>query len=78
MIAEFSQLERLILSNNGFKWLPNNMELLVELSEIVLTGIDFDDMEHTRMVLSSMPGLMSVDINLAVEEDADLLLRDLP
>lgn len=54
------------------------MELLAELSEIVLTGIEFDDMEHTRMVLSSMPGLMSVDINLAVEEDADLLLRDLP
>lgn len=30
------------------------------------------------MILSSMEGLMSVDINLAVEEDADLLLRDLP
>jgi len=35
-------------------------------------------MEHTRMVLSGMAGLMSVDINLAAEEEADLMLRDLP
>ena len=66
------------MSDNGFKWLPNNMEILADLSEIVLTGINFDDMEHTRAVLASMQGLLSLDINLALEEDADLLLRDLP
>jgi hypothetical protein len=30
------------------------------------------------MILSSMPGLLAVEINLAEEEDANLLLRDLP
>jgi len=54
------------------------MEILSELSEIVLKNVYFDDMEHTRVVLSGMAGLMSVDINLAAEEEADLMLRDLP
>jgi len=66
------------LSRNPFKWLPNNMEILAELSEIDLKGVNFDDMEHTRMVLSGMTGLVAVDIDLGAEEEADLLLRDLP
>jgi Leucine-rich repeat (LRR) protein len=78
VIALFSNLEELNLSNNLFTQLPPDLTSWHSIANLNLSNIEIADFEYAVTSLATMPSLKSLYVNLFVESQVDLIMRYLP
>ena len=78
LLTTFEQLEELNLSDNKFTQLPEDLSQLKTISNLNLTGIQFDDFTSAIASIATMPALRSIYINLQEESQVDIIMSSLP
>ena len=78
VLSQFRNLKKLDLSENLLRQLPLNMSWLAKLETLNLNGNQFSNTYHAVDCLSSLPRLLSLNINLSEEEQVDYIMKNLP
>jgi hypothetical protein len=78
LLSQFRELAHLDLSNNGLIDIPKNMSCLANLEKLNVNGNLFKDTYQAVDCLSSLPALLSLNINLNEEEQVDYIMKCLP
>ena len=66
------------LSGNMFTYLPLDLSNLKNLNILDITDIQFDDLEAVAHSLASLPNLTNLNINLSSQNEALVILENLP
>lgn len=78
ILSQFKMLKKLDLSENLMRQLPLNLSCLSRLESLNLNGNQFSNTYHAVDCLSSLPRLLSLNINLSEEEQVDYIMKTLP
>ena len=77
-LKEPSIIINLDLSNNNLTKLPDNLSYLTNLEKLDLINNPFEDYESIGRALSTLPKLVELKIDLTTQENAFLILSQLP
>ena len=66
------------LSGNIFTYLPLDLSYFKNLNILDITNIQFDDLEAVAHSLASLPSLTNLNINLSSQNEALVILENLP
>jgi len=78
LLSQFKHLKSLDLSNNGLELLPNDLSCLSSLEFLNINGNMLKETYDTIDHLSTLPQLISLNINLNEEEQVDYIMKKLP
>ena len=73
-----SKIVSLDLSTNNLTKIPDNLSHLTNLEKLDLINNPFEDYESVGRALSSLPKLIDLKIDLNTQENAFLILSQLP
>lgn len=78
LLSQFERLKILDLSNNGIDEFPRNLSSLATVESLNINGNLLKDTYLTIDCLSTLPSLLSLNINLNEEEQVDYIMKKLP
>jgi len=76
MLLKFDKLDKLILKNNKLKSIPEKINQL-KISQLDISENDFDNLEETCKILSTIPNLKSLHVDIKDDEEVDIVIRTL-
>lgn len=80
LIKNNPEIRELDLSGNplAYPYFPENLSELKNLQVLDLTRIQFDDLNFIASILASLPSLIDLQLNLSSQNEALLILENLP